>query len=45
MLMRKIQERINIIKKFIVERDDDEEDESGSASGSAGNDFFAYNKL
>jgi len=39
MLMRKIQERINIIKKFIVERDDDEEDESGSASGSAENEI------
>ena len=40
MLMRKIQERNNMIKKFIVERDDEEDGESGSASGSAGNDFL-----
>ena len=39
MLIRKIQERKNIIKKFI-ERHDEEDDESGSGSGSAGNCFL-----
>lgn len=37
MLMGKIQERNHLIKKFIVDRDDEEDGESGSASGSAEN--------
>ena len=41
MLMGKIQERNHLIKKLIVEGDDEEEeDESGSGSGTAGNFFL-----
>ena len=40
LLMGKIQERNHLIKKLIVDRDNEDDGESGSGSGSAGNFFY-----